>query len=193
MEPSELPIRRYADDIARAVRDNAVVVVIGETGSGKTTQISQILLDAGLAGDRMVGVTQPRRVVSACNGMGKEAALALHAGLKLGGGGGVAWGGLGRGQGQGSGHARVEGPERGAGQTSPSAQPVLLRARHGRGGAAVHVSRLTPPASPPSGARRRRSRWRGGWRRSGARSSGRRWATRCGSRSAPAAGPGSNT
>ncbi|GFH12063.1 uncharacterized protein HaLaN_07690, partial [Haematococcus lacustris] len=36
-----LPIRRFADQIVRAVKDNTVVVVIGETGSGKTTQISQ--------------------------------------------------------------------------------------------------------------------------------------------------------
>lgn len=64
MDPLELPIRRFATPIAEAVRDNAVVVVIGETGSGKTTQISQILLDAGLGAGGMVGVTQPRRVVS---------------------------------------------------------------------------------------------------------------------------------
>ncbi|RMZ55894.1 hypothetical protein APUTEX25_003860 [Auxenochlorella protothecoides] len=64
MDPLELPIRRFATPIAEAVRDNAVVVVIGETGSGKTTQISQILLDAGLGAGGMVGVTQPRRVAA---------------------------------------------------------------------------------------------------------------------------------
>jgi HrpA-like RNA helicase len=67
-DPSQLPIRKFATEIANAVRDNPVIVVIGETGSGKTTQISQILEEAGLAGrDGMIGVTQPRRVVSSCN------------------------------------------------------------------------------------------------------------------------------
>lgn len=40
--PSILPIRRYANAIVQAVKDNPTVVVIGETGSGKTTQISQV-------------------------------------------------------------------------------------------------------------------------------------------------------
>ena len=48
--PPKLPIRAHAADIVGAVRANPVTVVIGETGSGKTTQIAQILLDAGLAG-----------------------------------------------------------------------------------------------------------------------------------------------
>jgi len=60
----QLPIRKFASEIANSVRDNPAIVVIGETGSGKTTQISQILEEAGLAGDLMIGVTQPRRVVS---------------------------------------------------------------------------------------------------------------------------------
>ncbi len=40
--PAALPIRKYAADIVKAVKANQVVVVIGETGSGKTTQISQV-------------------------------------------------------------------------------------------------------------------------------------------------------
>eukprot|EP00878_Enallax_costatus_P028715 GHUV01031049.1.p1 GENE.GHUV01031049.1~~GHUV01031049.1.p1 ORF type:complete len:189 (+),score=40.73 GHUV01031049.1:141-707(+) len=62
METMNLPIRQYAADILDAVKNNDVVVVIGETGSGKTTQLSQILLDAGYAKDGIIGVTQPRRV-----------------------------------------------------------------------------------------------------------------------------------
>lgn len=62
--PQQLPIRQHASDIAESVRCSPVTVVIGETGSGKTTQISQILLEAGLAEDGMIGITQPRRVVS---------------------------------------------------------------------------------------------------------------------------------
>ena len=40
-----LPIRRYQKEIVRAVRENAVVVILGETGSGKTTQIAQMLYE----------------------------------------------------------------------------------------------------------------------------------------------------
>ncbi len=42
MDPKTLPIREYTDKIVNAVRNNPVTVVIGETGSGKTTQISQV-------------------------------------------------------------------------------------------------------------------------------------------------------
>jgi HrpA-like RNA helicase len=63
MDPKSLPIRLQAEDIVCCVRDNPVTVVIGETGSGKTTQISQLLLEAGLAETGMIAVTQPRRVV----------------------------------------------------------------------------------------------------------------------------------
>lgn len=62
MAASELPIRQYSEAIAEAVRGNDVVVVIGETGSGKTTQISQILLESGISNSGVIGVTQPRRV-----------------------------------------------------------------------------------------------------------------------------------
>ena len=68
MDPKQLPIRLFADQIIEAVKNNTVTVVIGETGSGKTTQISQILEDAGYAEHGVIGVTQPRRVVrSACS------------------------------------------------------------------------------------------------------------------------------
>eukprot|EP00879_Flechtneria_rotunda_P013602 GHRR01014208.1.p1 GENE.GHRR01014208.1~~GHRR01014208.1.p1 ORF type:complete len:752 (+),score=245.25 GHRR01014208.1:131-2386(+) len=62
METQNLPIRQHAAEILDAVANNDVVVVIGETGSGKTTQLSQILLEAGYAGEGTIGVTQPRRV-----------------------------------------------------------------------------------------------------------------------------------
>ena len=63
MDPKALPIRLHAQQIVDAVRANPVTVVIGETGSGKTTQISQILEEAGFAEKGVIGVTQPRRVV----------------------------------------------------------------------------------------------------------------------------------
>lgn len=58
-----LPILQYTEPIVETVRRNRVTVIIAETGSGKTTQIPQMLEDAGLAGTGMIGVTQPRRVV----------------------------------------------------------------------------------------------------------------------------------
>ena len=65
--PPELPISQRRDDIAAAVRDHQVVVVAGETGSGKTTQLPKICLELGRgAGGRggMVGHTQPRRIAA---------------------------------------------------------------------------------------------------------------------------------
>ncbi|KAK9868473.1 hypothetical protein WJX84_008357 [Apatococcus fuscideae] len=59
-----LPIYASHDAIIKAVRHHQIVVVEAPTGSGKTTQLPQMLLDAGLAGDRMIGVTQPRRVAA---------------------------------------------------------------------------------------------------------------------------------
>jgi HrpA-like RNA helicase len=50
MDTSNLPIRQHAADILAAVEKNDVVVVIGETGSGKTTQLSQVKDEAAAAG-----------------------------------------------------------------------------------------------------------------------------------------------
>ena len=44
----ELPIHQRREEIVRTIRDNQVVVIAGETGSGKTTQIPQFLLECGL-------------------------------------------------------------------------------------------------------------------------------------------------
>jgi hypothetical protein len=62
--PPILPIRVFANEIAEAIEQHPVIVVIGETGSGKTTQISQIIEDAGLAKEGIIGITQPRRVAA---------------------------------------------------------------------------------------------------------------------------------
>ncbi|KAL3149932.1 hypothetical protein ABBQ38_013295 [Trebouxia sp. C0009 RCD-2024] len=64
VDPKSLPVRGYADRIVEAVRSNSVTIVIGETGSGKTTQISQILEEAGFAKHGRIAVTQPRRVAA---------------------------------------------------------------------------------------------------------------------------------
>jgi ATP-dependent helicase HrpA len=62
--PEELPISQRRDDIAAAIRDHQVVVVAGETGSGKTTQIPKICLELGRGVRGMIGHTQPRRIAA---------------------------------------------------------------------------------------------------------------------------------
>ena len=60
-----LPVLEHRAEIEAALRDSQVLVVRGETGSGKTTQIPQICLDAGRgARGRLVAVTQPRRLAA---------------------------------------------------------------------------------------------------------------------------------
>ena len=78
---AQLPIAQYRDAIVDAVRRCPVTVLVGETGSGKTTQLPRFLYEAGLAGEaggagggagggggasraRMIVVTQPRRVAA---------------------------------------------------------------------------------------------------------------------------------
>ena len=62
--PAELPVSGARDEIANAIRDHQVVVVCGETGSGKTTQIPKICLELGRGMDGVIGHTQPRRVAA---------------------------------------------------------------------------------------------------------------------------------
>jgi len=59
-----LPIYKLKDDLLKAVHDNQVLIVIGETGSGKTTQITQYLAEAGFTTRGKIGCTQPRRVAA---------------------------------------------------------------------------------------------------------------------------------
>ncbi|HMD12202.1 MAG TPA: ATP-dependent RNA helicase HrpA, partial [Marmoricola sp.] len=66
--PPELPVSQRRDDIAAAIRDHQVVIVAGETGSGKTTQLPKICLSLGRGqggrGGRLIGHTQPRRIAA---------------------------------------------------------------------------------------------------------------------------------
>lgn len=62
--PDELPVSQRRDDIAAAIRDHQVVIVAGETGSGKTTQIPKICLDLGRGIAGTIGHTQPRRIAA---------------------------------------------------------------------------------------------------------------------------------
>ncbi|MFJ9039960.1 ATP-dependent RNA helicase HrpA [Streptomyces sp. NPDC102406] len=62
--PEQLPVSQKKDEIAAAIRDHQVVIVAGETGSGKTTQIPKICLDLGRGVRGMIGHTQPRRIAA---------------------------------------------------------------------------------------------------------------------------------
>lgn len=62
--PPELPVSERRDEIAAAIRDHQVVVVCGETGSGKTTQLPKICLELGRGIDGTIGHTQPRRLAA---------------------------------------------------------------------------------------------------------------------------------
>ncbi|MGY0539701.1 ATP-dependent RNA helicase HrpA [Nocardioides sp. YJ-D4] len=62
--PAELPVTQRREDIAAAIRDHQVVIVAGETGSGKTTQLPKICLELGRGSAGLIGHTQPRRIAA---------------------------------------------------------------------------------------------------------------------------------
>jgi ATP-dependent helicase HrpA len=62
--PPELPVSQRRDEIAAAIRDNQVVIIAGETGSGKTTQLPKICLELGRGVAGQIGHTQPRRIAA---------------------------------------------------------------------------------------------------------------------------------
>ena len=59
-----LPIYKLRSQLLQAIHDNQVLVVIGETGSGKTTQMTQYMAEAGYTSRGVIGCTQPRRVAA---------------------------------------------------------------------------------------------------------------------------------
>ena len=75
-----LPIFRFKDQIIEAVANNQMLVVIGETGSGKTTQMTQYLAEAGYTSKGKIGCTQPRRVAA----MSVAKRVAEEVGCRLG-------------------------------------------------------------------------------------------------------------
>ncbi|KAF8049480.1 hypothetical protein N665_2203s0007 [Sinapis alba] len=75
-----LPIYAYRDELLKLVEENQVLVIVGETGSGKTTQIPQYLQEAGYTKRGKIGCTQPRRVAA----MSVASRVAQELGVKLG-------------------------------------------------------------------------------------------------------------
>ncbi|WP_371372339.1 ATP-dependent RNA helicase HrpA [Thalassotalea aquiviva] len=62
--PEQLPVSQAVDTISKAIEENQVVIIAGETGSGKTTQIPKICLQLGRGIDGFIGHTQPRRIAA---------------------------------------------------------------------------------------------------------------------------------
>ncbi|XP_026469909.1 pre-mRNA-splicing factor ATP-dependent RNA helicase DHX16-like [Ctenocephalides felis] len=76
-----LPVYPFKEDLIAAIREHQILIIEGETGSGKTTQIPQYLYEAGFTEDgKKIGCTQPRRVAA----MSVAARVAQEMGVKLG-------------------------------------------------------------------------------------------------------------
>lgn len=78
---NSLPVMKYKEQIIKSLEEHPVLIVVGETGSGKTTQIPQYLFEAGYSKNGIIACTQPRRVAA----MSVAARVAKEMGSKLGG------------------------------------------------------------------------------------------------------------
>ena len=65
-QKESLPIFSVKEELLNIIRDNKVTIIVGETGSGKTTQLTQYLYENGYAKYGIIGCTQPRRVAAVC-------------------------------------------------------------------------------------------------------------------------------
>ncbi|KAI9184359.1 hypothetical protein H9P43_003412 [Blastocladiella emersonii ATCC 22665] len=79
---SELPIAGFRKDLVDAIREHNLLVIVGETGSGKTTQIPQYILDD--QPDARIVVTQPRRIAAISNAKRVAAEMGGHVGERVG-------------------------------------------------------------------------------------------------------------
>src|SRR3569623_352768 len=77
----DLPVSQRRDDILAALQKNRVLILCGETGSGKTTQIPKMCLEAGVRTGKLIGCTQPRRIAA----RSVAARIAQELGSELGG------------------------------------------------------------------------------------------------------------
>jgi ATP-dependent RNA helicase DHX8/PRP22 len=75
-----LPVYKFRKQLLDAVKENQLMIVVGDTGSGKTTQLTQYLAEGGFANDGIIGCTQPRRVAA----MSVAKRVAEEVGCKLG-------------------------------------------------------------------------------------------------------------
>lgn len=75
-----LPVYKFRKQLLDAVKENQLMIVVGDTGSGKTTQLTQYLAEGGFANHGMIGCTQPRRVAA----MSVAKRVAEEVGCKLG-------------------------------------------------------------------------------------------------------------
>lgn len=75
-----LPVFAFRSQLIKAVHENQILIVVGETGSGKTTQLTQYLAEAGFADKGLIGCTQPRRVAA----MSVAKRVAEEVGCKMG-------------------------------------------------------------------------------------------------------------
>ena len=82
--PSELPISRHVDEIGQALAQRQVLIVAGETGSGKTTQLPKICLRAGFGRKAMIGHTQPRRIAARATAQRIAEELRVELGQQVG-------------------------------------------------------------------------------------------------------------
>jgi ATP-dependent helicase HrpA len=85
--PEDLPVSGRRGDIAKAILENQVIIVSGETGSGKTTQLPKICLELGRGQKGLIGHTQPRRIAasSTAKRIAQElgSPLGVHVGFKV--------------------------------------------------------------------------------------------------------------
>ena len=79
--PSDLPVVLRREELAQAIEQNQIVIVCGETGSGKTTQLPKICLSIGRGVQGVIAHTQPRRV--AARGRDQAAHVRGHDGWQL--------------------------------------------------------------------------------------------------------------